>query len=514
MYDAAGHLSARDTAAGTQSLTWDDAGRLTQVTTAAADGSGEATTSGYVYASDGSLLVDHEGGTSHLYLPGEDLTLTDTGVMSGVRRHTLPGGGTAYRTGSANAYGYEVSDQHGTGTLQLDYTGATATWRQFTPFGGTRDSVSSWTGDRAFLNAPSSTVTGLTRLGARSYDPVTGRFISLDPVLDQGDPLSLNGYTYADLNPVGNADPTGLRLDPGWGGPGQPATSLLGQGAVSGNAADMRSPASTSSHSSSGGTSGASPSISSGTGSVYSWVTTNVPVSSGNAGSSGGGGSTRSTPEKHTFGGVMWGVIHTVGAHASDITHTGLAGAGFIPVLGAVPDGLDAGLYLIQGDKKNAALSAIAAVPGAGDLAAGVRAGVKGAEIVKAASQSEKAAKAAENVAQKAPGGVSIYRTPKVADAAHETAHGPSPANHQEGDRSVYFGEQSVANDYVGQGGYADGSVRYDMHPSFLERFADTAHRYDWQGPGGSARIEFQVPVHRLPEFNQLVMNRTWVPGK
>jgi hypothetical protein len=101
-----------------------------------------------------------------------------------------------------------------------------------------------------------------------------------------------------------------------------------------------------------------------------------------------------------------------------------------------------------------------------------------------------------------------------AAHADYEAAHGPNPANHQAGDRSVYFGERSVAGDYVGVGDFADGMVRYDMHPSFLERFGNTAHRYDWQGPGGSARIEFQVPVGRLDEFNSLVVGRSWVSGR
>jgi hypothetical protein len=118
--------------------------------------------------------------------------------------------------------------------------------------------------------------------------------------------------------------------------------------------------------------------------------------------------------------------------------------------------------------------------------------------------------------AETAPESISIYRRPRVANAQSELAHGPNPANHQmvRGDNSVHFGERNVSGDYVGRGWYDDGMVRYDMHPSFLERFADTAHRYDWQGPGGTARIEFQVPVGRLEEFNGLTLGRFWVWGR
>lgn len=55
--------------------------------------------------------------------------------------------------------------------------------------------------------------TGLTIVGARQYDPDTGRFITLDPLLETGDPTQLNGYGYAGNNPVTHADPTGLRTD-------------------------------------------------------------------------------------------------------------------------------------------------------------------------------------------------------------------------------------------------------------------------------------------------------------
>jgi RHS repeat-associated protein len=50
--------------------------------------------------------------------------------------------------------------------------------------------------------------TGLTRFGARDYDPVTGRFTAPDPILFDGGQTNL--YAYALNNPVSNTDPTGL----------------------------------------------------------------------------------------------------------------------------------------------------------------------------------------------------------------------------------------------------------------------------------------------------------------
>jgi hypothetical protein len=109
---------------------------------------------------------------------------------------------------------------------------------------------------------------------------------------------------------------------------------------------------------------------------------------------------------------------------------------------------------------------------------------------------------------------IAIYRTPKVENIADELANGPNPANHQLGDASAYFGERSVAGDYVGMPGYAGGMVRYDMHPDFLQQFQDAAFRYDWQGPGGAARIEWAIPAERLSSFNGLTLNRSWVDGR
>ena len=52
--------------------------------------------------------------------------------------------------------------------------------------------------------------TKLYYLQARYYDPATARFISRDPDPgDEDDPVTMNGYTYADDNPITKTDPDG-----------------------------------------------------------------------------------------------------------------------------------------------------------------------------------------------------------------------------------------------------------------------------------------------------------------
>jgi RHS repeat-associated protein len=58
--------------------------------------------------------------------------------------------------------------------------------------------------------------TGLYVLGARVYDPETGRFLQPDPlVASPADPQSFNRYTYALNNPLSWVDPSGLWTENG-----------------------------------------------------------------------------------------------------------------------------------------------------------------------------------------------------------------------------------------------------------------------------------------------------------
>jgi RHS repeat-associated protein len=211
-YDLDGNTLTRDLASGNQKLTWTDDGNLATDTTSAG-------TTSYVYDPDGNVLLEKDPGQTTLFLFGgaEQLVLsTSTGAITGTRFLALPGGGEVVRTGAGTAYDFELTDQHGTSLLTLDHTAANPVWRQFTPYGAPRGTApASWPDSNAFLGKPTDASTGLDLIGDRQYDPDTGRFLSVDPVLDTTDTQTLGGYTYAADNPVTQADPTGLLLPGG-----------------------------------------------------------------------------------------------------------------------------------------------------------------------------------------------------------------------------------------------------------------------------------------------------------
>ena len=203
-YDAAGNMITRNAGNGAQTLTWNDAGKLGAVTNA----SGTSTS---VYNADGSLLLQKDPGTTTLYLGSQQHVLnTSTSTVTGTRYYSLPGAGTAIRTGTGSNFTFAIADQQGTPNLYLNSTAQTPSWRMFTPYGGPRGATIQIPDNRGFLNKPQNAVTGLTSVGAREYDPQTGRFVSVDPVQDLTDPQQWNGYAYANNNPVSMSDPSGL----------------------------------------------------------------------------------------------------------------------------------------------------------------------------------------------------------------------------------------------------------------------------------------------------------------
>jgi RHS repeat-associated protein len=142
---------------------------------------------------------------------GTEVTLAaGSATPRATRYYDLGDGNQAIRTDDNKVY-FVVADSQGTGQLQIDGTGLAMQERRSTPFGTPRGTPpASWSGDKGFVGGTSDPGTGLTHLGARDYDPATGRFTSVDPELDSSDPQSLNGYAYAGNSPVTQSDPTGL----------------------------------------------------------------------------------------------------------------------------------------------------------------------------------------------------------------------------------------------------------------------------------------------------------------
>jgi RHS repeat-associated protein len=203
-YNTDGETLTRDIPSGNQTLTWTDDGKLSTDTV----GSNKTT---YIYDGEGDLLAADNPTSTTLYIFGEQLTATSSGSVSGIRFIPLPGGGQAVRTAAGSSYYFETSDLHGTSLLALASNAQSPVWRQFTPYGSSRGSATgSWPDTNGYLSDPVNANTGLTTIGARQYDPLTGRFLSSDPVFEADDPTQMGGYAYAADNPVTNVDATGL----------------------------------------------------------------------------------------------------------------------------------------------------------------------------------------------------------------------------------------------------------------------------------------------------------------
>ncbi|MFF6979569.1 polymorphic toxin-type HINT domain-containing protein [Streptomyces sp. NPDC008343] len=200
-YDTAGNTDLRTVGGKTQDLDFNAEGSLEKVTEA------DKTSTEYLNDANGNRLIRRDATGTTLYVGETELRLDKTGSKVSATRYYAHGGETvAMRTTAGLSW--IAGDHNGTANVQVDAATQAVTRRQMKPFGEDRGTATPWVGERGFVGGIEDP-TGLTHLGAREYDPSTGRFLSVDPVADLKDPQQINGYAYSNNNPVTFADPDG-----------------------------------------------------------------------------------------------------------------------------------------------------------------------------------------------------------------------------------------------------------------------------------------------------------------
>jgi RHS repeat-associated protein len=214
-------MITRDPAgAGAESLQWDAEGRLQTDTVAANSATNTPqTTTSYLYDASGNELIRRDSGGTNagatLYLGTTELHLNPAGTtVTGNRYYSYPGAPEIVAS-SSGALSYEITNSQGTGSTTLDATTNHVTARRYTtPYGTPRDAGAATTfgtfpDDHTFLGKTTDASTGLVDVGARKYDPATGRFISADPIFQPDSPQAIGGYAYTGDDPVNFSDPSG-----------------------------------------------------------------------------------------------------------------------------------------------------------------------------------------------------------------------------------------------------------------------------------------------------------------
>jgi RHS repeat-associated protein len=205
-WDPAGNLTSRTINGETETIEWNAQGKPDTIT----DHDG---TTRMIYNPDGQRIARiDDNGDAHLFVTGHEISYTaDTDTVTAVRTYQHNGQVIATRSSTSDGLQWLAADHHGTATWAIDATSMAATHRRQDPYGNPRGTQNHWPASQQDFVQGIKDPTGLIHIGARSYDPTTGRFISSDPITDFADSQQINGYTYANGNPITYTDPTGLR---------------------------------------------------------------------------------------------------------------------------------------------------------------------------------------------------------------------------------------------------------------------------------------------------------------
>jgi RHS repeat-associated protein len=171
------------------------------------------------------VAVDGTGTTTTWYIGGIMEKLSRPGGVIEYRHFIPAGSGTAIymrKPDGTNATTYLTTDHLGSGDLILDSAGNVLAKESFTAFGARRGS--NWQGApssadyttfanktrRGFAGHEMLDAVGLVNMNGRVYDPLIGRFLSADPIIQTINlSQALNPYSYVMNMPLTLIDPSG-----------------------------------------------------------------------------------------------------------------------------------------------------------------------------------------------------------------------------------------------------------------------------------------------------------------
>jgi RHS repeat-associated protein len=192
-YDSQGNIIQR----GTQAFVFDQGNRVTQAT-------GKAT---YVYDGLGrrSSIVTPDG-VNRLQMYSQDGKLMFAGPTSSTKTKYIYLQNHVLAEVNGTSTEYLHTDGLGSPIARTNAVGLVSRTR-YEPYGRTAAGATPTIGFTGHVN---DVDTGLTYMQQRYYDPVAGRFLSIDPVTtDANTGGSFNRYAYAENNPYKYVDPDG-----------------------------------------------------------------------------------------------------------------------------------------------------------------------------------------------------------------------------------------------------------------------------------------------------------------
>jgi len=217
-YDKSGNVTSTTGPTGSTTYGYDASGRVssTVVTPAAGSpGAGSATTSTYTYDGDGNRVTKTVNGVTTQYLwdisadvPLLAIERTSTGTL--IRRYIYGDGPVAMETPTAT-YFYHVNPTTGSVTQLTDANGNIVASYSYDGYGNvtTTPSTGAPANPLLFQGQYLDAETGLYNMGARLYDPTTGRFTQRDSVnTSPGDP-AMSPYLFVNDRPTILVDPSG-----------------------------------------------------------------------------------------------------------------------------------------------------------------------------------------------------------------------------------------------------------------------------------------------------------------